>query len=500
MLFQILREAKRMARGTVRNLFTIVAVVLGCAFSLCAQSRAIPAPPAQPATPVASSANIAGMENEAIAWLQGLIRINTTNPPGNELAAAKYLAAILDREGIHSETFESAPGRGFLAARLSYTATPDPSRALLLMGHLDVVGVDKTKWKVDPFSGVIQDGYLYGRGAIDDKGMTAANLAVFIALKRSGARLNRDVIFLAEGDEEGGGAAGMGFAVEKHWDKIAAGFALNEGGQVVQKDGKIQYVGVQASEKVMMNVDVIATGTSGHASVPRKDNPVAHLATAISKISTYEGPVQFNSVTRAYFDGLAPVEDEETGKWMRALQSSDRADHAIRWISDADPLWNAMLRDTVTPTMLQAGIRSNVVPSEARGVLNVRLLPGNMIGPLVAKLQQLVSDPQVRLEIEPGGGEAAPSSSLTSDLYASITRVAGKDFPSAPVLPYMSTSATDSTPLRMRNVQAYGLLPFPITEEDHLRMHGDNERIQLDNFRKGLEFLNDIVDDFVVEK
>ena len=489
-----------MARGTSRIALTVFVGALACAFPLWAQNHPMPAPPAQPASATASSSTIVGMENEAISWLQGLVRINTTNPPGNELNAARYLAAILEREGIHGEVYESTLGRGFLVARLSSSAVPDPSRALLLMGHLDVVGVDRSKWKVEPFSGIIQDGYLYGRGAIDDKGMTVANLAVFIALKRSGARLDRDVIFLAEGDEEAGGAAGMTFAVEKHWDKIAAGFALNEGGRVILKNGKVQYVGVQASEKVMVDVDVVVTGTSGHASVPLKDNPVAHLASAIAKISTYEGPIQFNSVTRAYFDGLAPIEDEETGKWIRALQTSDRAEHAARFVSDANPTWNAMLRDTVTPTMLQAGIRPNVVPSEARGVLNVRLLPGNMIDALVAKLQQMVNDPQVKLEIEPGGGEAAPSSSLSSDLYASIARVAGKDFPSAPVLPYMSTGATDSTPLRMRAVQAYGLLPFPITQDDLSRMDGDNERIQLDNFRKGLEFLNDVVVDFVVAK
>ncbi len=489
-----------MARGTARIVLMIFVGALGCVLPVRAQSHPAPAPPAQPSSTASPTSSIVGMENEAISWLQGLLRINTTNPPGNELAAAKYLAAILDREGIHAEVFESTPGRGFLVARLSSSAVPDPSRALLLMGHLDVVGVDRSKWKVEPFSGIIQGSYLYGRGAIDDKGMTIANLAVFIALKRSGAHLDRDVIFLAEGDEEAGGDAGMTFAVEKHWDKIAAGFSLNEGGRVFEKNGKVQYVGIQTSEKVMVNVDVIATGTSGHASVPRKDNPVTHLADAISKISTYQAPIQFNSVTRAYFDGLAPIEDEETGKWIRALQSSDRAEHAARWISDANPTWDAMLRDTVTPTMLQAGIRQNVVPSEARGVVNVRLLPGNMIDALIAKLQKLVNDPQVRLEVEPGGGEAAPSSSLSSDLYASITRVAGKDFPSVPVLPYMSTSATDSTPLRMRAVQAYGLLPFPMTQDDLSLMHGDNERIQLDNFRKGLEFLNDVVVDFVVAK
>ena len=444
--------------------------------------------------------DISQIASDAIGWLQALIRINTTNPPGNEIVAAKYLAGILEREGIHTEIFESTPGRGFLVARLSSSAMPDPSRALLLMGHLDVVGVDKSKWKDDPFGAVIRDGYLYGRGAIDDKAMTVANVAVMVALKRSGVRLNRDVILLAEGDEEAGGAEGMQFAVEKHWDKIAAGYAINEGGRVMLKDGKVQSVGVQASEKVMANVDVIATGTSGHGSVPRSDNAVVHLAAAIAKIGTYETPVQFNSVTRAYFEGLAATQDEETAKWLRALDTSDRGEHAARWVSSADPSWNSMLRDTIAPTMLTAGIRQNVVPSEARGVLNIRLLPGNTIEPLLAKLQQLVNDPQVRFEVEPDGGESAPSSSLTSDLYGTITHIAGQEFPGAPVLPYMSTGATDSMYVRMRGVQAYGLLPFPLTEDDVLRMHADNERIPVDSFRKGLDFLYAIVNDFAVAK
>jgi len=451
----------------------------------------------QPATP---SADVSRIQGEAIIWLQDLIRINTTNPPGNEIMAAKYIADILKREGIPSEIFESTPGRGFLVARLSATAVPDPSRALLLLGHLDVVGVDKSKWSVDPFAAVMKDGYLYGRGSIDDKGMTVANLAVLVALKRSSAHLNRDVILLAEGDEEAGGEFGMKFAVEKHWDKIAAGFALNEGGHTVLKDGKVQYVGVQATEKVAVNVDVIATGTSGHASIPRKDNPVAHLAVAIGKIGTYEAPVQFNSVTRGYFEGIAPLEDEETGKWLQALESPDRADHAARWVSNTNPIWNAMLRDTATPTMLQAGIRQNVVPSEARGVLNIRLLPGNQLDPLIGKLKQLVSDPQIRFETQPNGGEAAPSSSLETDLYATIKTVSAQEFAGAPVVPYMSTGATDSARLRMRNVQAYGLDPFPLTEDDLMRMHADDERIPIDSFRKGIQFYFAVVSAFAVAK
>jgi len=486
-----------MPRKITRTIVLFISAALSCAMLTRAQN-----PATQPVGPAAPppGADMTSLEGDAVNWLQGLIRINTTNPPGNEVVAAKYLAGILDHEGIHSEIFESTPGRGFLVARLSANAMPDSSRALLLMGHLDVVGVDKSKWTVDPFGGAIKDGYIYGRGAIDDKGMTIANVAVMVALKRSGARLNRDVILLAEGDEEDGGAMGMKFAVEKHWDKIAAGFALNEGGRVLVKDNKVQYLGVQASEKVAVNVDVIATGTSGHASIPRKDNPVTHLAAAIAKISSFEAPVQFNSVTRGYFSGLAPMQDEDTSKWMRALETSDRGDHAARYISDADPVWNAMLRDTVAPTMLQAGIRQNVVPSEARAVLNIRLLPGNMVEPLVAKLKTLVNDPQVRFEVEPGAGEVAPSSSLSSDLYTSISRVAAAQFPGSPVLPYMSTGATDSTFMRLRSVQSYGLLPFPLTENDLLRMHANDERIPIASFRTGIDFLYAIVGDFAVAK
>jgi acetylornithine deacetylase/succinyl-diaminopimelate desuccinylase-like protein len=485
-----------MARPVVRIVVLALCGVFCCA--ACSYGQGLPAQsPQQPAAP---SADVARLQGEAINWLQDLIRINTTNPPGNEIVAAKYIADILKREGIPSEIFESTPGRGFLVARLSATAMPDPSRALLLMAHLDVVGVDKSKWSVDPFGAVLKDGYMYGRGTIDDKGMVIANLAVFISLKRSSARLNRDVIFLAEGDEEAGGEFGMKFAVEKHWDKIAAGFALNEGGHTVLKDGKVQYIGVQATEKVALNVDVIATGTSGHASIPRKDNPVAHLATAIGKIGAYEAPAQFNSVTRGYFQGIAPLQDEETGKWLLALDTSDRADHAARWVSNKNLIWNAMLRDTATPTMLQAGIRQNVVPSEARGVLNIRLLPGNQLDPLIGKLKQLVNDPQIRFETQPNGGEAAPSSSLESDLYATIKTVSAQEFAGAPVVPYMSTGATDSARLRMRNVQAYGLDPFPLTEDDLMRMHADDERIPIDSFRKGIQFLYAVVNAFAVTK
>jgi acetylornithine deacetylase/succinyl-diaminopimelate desuccinylase-like protein len=478
-----------------------ILVLIGCSLfiSPCrAQTRphSLQASQSAPAT----NSTLSQIEIEALGWLQGLIRIDTTNPPGNELLGAKYIAAILQKEGIQPEIFESTPGRGFLVARLSSSAVPDPARALLLMAHLDVVGVDKSKWTVDPFGAVIQGNYLYGRGAIDDKGMLAANLAVFIQLKRSGAHLNRDVIFLAEGDKEAYGANGMLFAVDKHWDKIAAGYAINEGGGVFLKNGKPQYIGIQVSEKVPANVDVIAKGASGHASQPRKDDSVTHLAAAIEKIGNYEAPVQFNSVTRAYFQALAPLQDDETAKWMRSLDTADRGEHAARVISNDSPAWNAMLRDTVAPTMLRAGIRPNVIPSEARGVVNIRLLPGNQLTPLLAKLQQLVNDPAVQFEPELPLSETAPSSSLTSEFYSTIIHAAGEKYPGLPVVPLMSTYFTDSAPLRMRSVQAYGVLPFPLNDDDLSRFHADNERIPLDSFQKGIEFLYVIVSDFSVTK
>lgn len=440
------------------------------------------------------------LAKEAEGWLADLVRINTTNPPGNEQAAAKYLAGILTKEGINSELLDLAPGRSALVARLRSAAVPDPARALLLVAHMDVVGVDKSKWTVDPFGAIIKDGYMYGRGSIDDKGMLAANLAAFIALKRSNMRLNRDVIFLATADEEQGGDASIKMLIAKYWEKFAAGFAINEGGRVVLNKGKVQYVAVQASEKVPVDVAVIARGPSGHASVPTKENAVVHLAAAVAKIGAYTAPVHFTTIVRRYFEQLAPLEDDELAKWIRSLDTADRGDHAQRFISEANPLWNAMLRDTIAPTMLSAGVRANVIPSEARANLNIRLLPGDTIDVLLADLAKLVNDPQIRFEVQPDAGLAAPPSSLENDFYATITKAASQEFSGAPVLPFLSSGATDSAQLRLHSVQAYGLSPFPMADEDSRRMHADDERIPLASFDKGVGFIARIVAEFAASR
>jgi acetylornithine deacetylase/succinyl-diaminopimelate desuccinylase-like protein len=436
---------------------------------------------------------------EAQTWLTDLIRINTTNPPGNELEAAKYIQNVLQKENIPAEVLEMKPGRGIVVARIQAGPLPDSSKALLLLAHLDVVGVDRAKWSVDPFAATQKDGYIYGRGAIDDKSMVAANLAAFIGLKRSGTRLTRDVIFLADDDEEQGGDAGIRAVIDRYWDKIACGFAINEGGVVVLQNGKVQYVGIQTSEKVAYNVTVTATGTSGHASIPLRDNPVVHLAAAVQKVGTLETPLHLLTITRRYFEQLAAVEDEDISKWIRALDTSDRADLAALRLAQMNPVWNSMLRDTIAPTELSAGVRANVVPAQASANLNIRLLPGNSILDTVAEMQKAVNDAQVKFTVEPDASPNAPASSITSELYQAIERLAPQQFPGAVVVPYLSTYYTDSAYLRMHNVQSYGLVPFPLSDADMLRMHGDDERIPITSFRTGVEFLYKAVHEFVTK-
>jgi acetylornithine deacetylase/succinyl-diaminopimelate desuccinylase-like protein len=474
------------------------ALLVTAGFPVAAQVT--PAGPGIPANPVTSApfGDTSAIGKEAQGWLADLIKINTSNPPGNEQIAALYITGILAKEGIKAEIIDMAPGRSAVVARLRSAAMADPAKALLLVAHLDTVPVDKARWSVDPFGAVVKDGYLYGRGAIDDKGMVAANLAVFIALKRSMVHLNRDVIFLATDDEETSGDASIRMLIAKHWEKIAAGYAINEGGNVFVKNGKVQYAGVQADEKVAFNIAVVARGTSGHASQPTKDNPVVHLAGAVAKIGAYSAPVRFTSIVRRYFEGLAPLEDDEVGKWMRSMEASDRGEHAQRVIADASPLWNSMMRDTIAPTVLTAGVANNVIPAEARANLNVRLLPGDTIDKVLNDLNKLVNDPLVKLELQPNAGLAAPSSSLESDFYGVISKVVTQEFGGAPALPFQSTWLTDSAQLRLHQVQAYGLVPFPLAQEDLKRMHGDDERIPLAAFDKGVDLLAKIVAEFAV--
>src|SRR6516164_7293499 len=227
--------------------------------------------------------------DEAVKFLAELVKIDTSNPPGNEARAAEYIKGVLAAEGIPAQIYESAPGRGNLVARLKGNGKKKP---LLLMAHLDVVGVERDKWTVDPFGGVIKDGYLYGRGAIDDKSMDAANLEVFLLLHRLKVPLDRDVILLSEAGEEGTTEFGIDFMIAKHWDEIASEYALNEGGDMREDNGKVQYVAVSTTQKVPRGFSLVAQGSSGHGSAPRVDNAIAHLAGAVDKVARWEAPMR----------------------------------------------------------------------------------------------------------------------------------------------------------------------------------------------------------------
>ncbi|HEV2523444.1 MAG TPA: M20/M25/M40 family metallo-hydrolase [Candidatus Acidoferrales bacterium] len=475
----------------MRHRFTWIILTLAWAVVVSADARA-QMPSAKP--------DLARLADEAQVWLSDLVRINSVNPPGNEAAVAKYISAIFQKEGIPNEVIDMAPGRSIVVARLQAGPLADPANALLLVAHQDTVGVDPKKWSVDPFGAVVRDGYLWGRGSIDDKAMLTANIATMVELKRSGARLGRDVLFLATDDEEQSGAASIKMTIQKYWDKIACAYALNEGGRVMLKDNKVQYVGVQASEKVAYNVTVSATGLSGHASMPRPESAIVHLATAIEKLGAYQVPAQPNTITRRYFEQLSKIEDDEIGKWMRALETPERADLAVKHLSELSPMWNSMLRDTIAPTMLQAGVRVNIIPSEATANLNVRMLPGHSIDELIGQFAKVVNDPQIRFQLGPDPDENSPPSDITSALFQTIERLTPQDFPGAITVPLMGTGATDSASLRLHKVQALGLNPFPLTEADALRVHGDEERIPIDSFHKGVIFLYHVVSEFASSK
>ena len=438
-------------------------------------------------TGVAASAaappDFAAAHDEAAQILGDLVRIDTSNPPGLETRAADYIKARLAKEGIESTIYESAPGRGSLVARLKGRGTKRP---LLILGHLDVVGVERDKWTVDPFAALVKDGFLYGRGSSDDKGMDAANLEVFLLLHRLKVPLERDVILLAEAGEEGTSQYGIDFLVDKHWDAIDCEYALNEGGEAEVADGSVVYMGVSTTEKVPRGLRLVARGTSGHGSMPRLDNAVVHLAAAVAKVGAWLPPMRLNQTTTAYFERLASISTAEDAALYRHLddpkvQETLRTKHIRQ---------SSMLRTSISPTIIKGGFRENVIPADAEATLDVRALPDENMETFVATLKTLVDDPQVSvLPLE--GGQArpvAPPSRLDTEMFRALEAAQKKVFPQSITLPLMQTGATDSAQLRAKGVQAYGL-SIPETEEETKRVHGNDERTSVERLGQFVEYL-----------
>ncbi|MFL5489251.1 MAG: M20/M25/M40 family metallo-hydrolase [Gemmatimonadaceae bacterium] len=430
------------------------------------------------------------LKAEAVARLQEIIRFDTTNPPGNELPLARHLAGVLREEGIDATLLEAPNDRAQVIARLRGSGARRP---VILLAHMDVVSVERASWTHDPFAGEISDGYLYGRGAIDDKGMLAANLVVMLLLQRSlasGATLSRDVIFVATSDEEAGGEWGMGWLVANHPEMLDAEFALNEGGRTRVIEGGRTYLAVQSAEKVSHVVTVTARGRAGHAAIPLPDNAIFRLGRALDQLSRYAEPVMLTEITRQFFSRLAGIwPNEMERKAMSDLANGDRihSDTAANALSQI-PVFNAVLRNGISPTVVEGGKQFNVIPDSVGAVLNVRTLPGESVDDVVGRLRTIVTEPDVSIEVTQRG-EEAPASEPGSEMFEAIAETAHELDPKMAVVPYLSTGVTDSARLRRRGVQAYGILPFPMAESDEQRMHGNDERIPLDSFLFGIRLI-----------
>jgi acetylornithine deacetylase/succinyl-diaminopimelate desuccinylase-like protein len=450
------------------------AFVLACALVSVAPASAAPAPDFEAA------------HGELVTTLKDLIRINTTNPPGGETKAAVYLQELLKRDGIASEIFERDPGRGNLVARLKGNGSKPP---LLLMGHVDTVPAEVEKWSVDPFAAVEKDGYLYGRGASDMKTGTMVFFQVFRLLHRLKVPLDRDVIMLASAAEELSIGAGIQYMVGTHWDKIAAEFCLNEGGITLEENGRVKYVAVSAAEKVPRRLFLTAKGESGHGSRPRPDNAVVHLAAAVAKVGEWQPPMRLNEITRTYFERLAKISPPGDA-WLYAhLEDPAIGPQVQEILRRTQLLHNAMLRTSISPTVIRGGFQANVIPGDAMATLDIRALPDEDMAKFADTLRRVINDPAV--EVTPVGGVLRPAtapSPLDSDMMRALERAQQKVFPEAVTLPQMDAFATDSAELRAKGVKAYGISPV-MTREVNALMHGNDERVRIAPLKPYLEFV-----------
>ena len=420
---------------------------------------------------------------EAVGFLADLIRLDTEDPPGNESRVAHYLEGVLKTAGIQAEILETVPGRASVVARLKGDGSKRP---LLVMGHEDVVPVDRSRWTVDPFAAIEREGMIYGRGASDDKAMVAANLEVLLQLKRLEIPLARDVIFLSEASEEMSSPAGMATVLERYWNRIDCEFALNEGGSSLVENGKIKYMGVATAEKLPRGAKLEAAGSSGHGSVPRVDNPVVHLAAAVAKAGTWESPSRLNETTREFFKRLATISPPEEAAWYRdVLNPAVEEKLRVR-----KPQYYSMLRTSVVPTMLNAGIKENVIPPSAEATLDIRALPDEDLPKFRQMLASVINDPQVKVVAEDTtfSMPSAPVSRLHSEMFDALEQAQKEVAPDAITLPVMTTGATDSSFLRTRGVQAYGI-GVPKTEEESRTVHGNDERIEIEQLGVFVRYL-----------
>jgi acetylornithine deacetylase/succinyl-diaminopimelate desuccinylase-like protein len=422
---------------------------------------------------------------EAVDLLQRYVRINTTNPPGNEALAVDFLAGILAAEGIETHRLESAPGRANLYADIG----PADEKPLVLLNHTDVVPVEADQWSVDPFAGVIKDGYLWGRGALDMKGMGVLELMTVLTLKRRGVRLRRPVRFFAVADEEAGSEYGVEWLDRNHPELLDAAFVINEGGY-----GATAYLGVERplfgismAEKSPLWVTLRSTGRPGHGSSPHEDNVLDRLVRAMQRVQSWERPFLMTpsvseSLRAAHAEGYMELDPDK----------SSPAELASRYRAVG-----VVLSNTISATGLHAGMKHNVIPATASATLDCRLVPGYEQKRFVEELRAVIDDPKV--EIETVFASESPSTPADRELHAAVLDVCRDVMPEAAVLPRVSAGFTDSRTFRRRGVPAYGFVPMLLGPDEQGGMHGNDERISLSNLRLGLEVLYGVVERLCAE-
>lgn len=431
----------------------------------------------------------------AVTWMQQYLRIDTTNPPGNEVHAAEFYKKILDKEGIENRVFEYAPGRADLWARIPHDvslAANETKRPLILLNHMDVVTSDASHWKVPPFSGEIRDGYIWGRGAQDMKDEGLAQLVVMVMLKRENVKLNRDVIFLAVSDEEAEGTGTDWFIKEQRGLLENAQYLINEGGENLLDNGKVRYVGVDVGEKTTYWLHVVAHGQPGHGSRPNPDSAPNRLVHALDRILAYQTPLRVLPVVREFLRDMAPYELPERAKYYRNIRKAIE-DPKFQTEVEHDESLNFLLRDTITLTMMGGSEQTNVIPPEAWANLDVRILPGGDPKALLEALRRAVNDPDVTIEPLNSEFRVANYSRTDNSLFAAIREVAGKYFPGSPVVPHITSGYTENQRYRPLGIVAYGFNPYTATDEEGNTEHGNDERIRVEEVQRGPRILFDVV-------
>lgn len=433
-------------------------------------------------------------EQESVNLVQQYLQINTVNPPGNESRAVAFFARIFEAEGIPFETAESAPGRGNIWARLDGGDEP----ALILLHHSDVVPADDESWDSDPLSGEIRDEHIYGRGALDMKATGILQLQTFLALHRSGVPLKRDVIFMATADEEAGGFYGAGWLIENRPELFeGVGYLINEGGSGTLTDGKVRF-SVEVTQKVPLWLRIVSMGEPGHGSVPRTESAVTRLIGALARIHAYPSAHRITPPVDAYFKAIAGDAGPEWQESFQDMETAIRDPEFVAKLHEQERSLHSLTRNTISMTMLEGSSKINVVPNRAAAELDCRLLPDQDPEEFINTLRFIINDPAVTIEKIMGFTPAI--SSTDTDLYRAIEGVFNRHFPEAPVIPSVSNGFTDSHFFRDIGIVCYGVSPMIIPAEDGNGFHGNNERISIENVKRGTRLMLEIIQSVCIDK